>query len=100
MTRTQNNPNGRLRQLHGQTDPAPGRERRRPVALAGFGVRDDGKIFEISVVDLSYDGCKVETGESLPPGTQLRVSILGLGGALNAAVRWCKSGRAGLRFTS
>lgn len=100
MAATQNNLDARLRHLHRSQGLVLGREPRRSVALAGFGVLEDGTIFEISVLDLSYDGCKVETAEGLRPGTQLRVSILGLGGALNAAVQWCKDGRAGLHFKS
>lgn len=98
MAATQTDLNERLRHLQRRHSAAPGREPRRSVALAGFGVLEDGTIFEISVVDLSYDGCKVETPEHLLPGMELRVSILGLGGALRAAVQWCKSGRAGLLF--
>ena len=49
-------------------------------------------------LDLSYDGCKIETPVALLPGVKLKVSITGLGGALDAAVRWCREGHAGLRF--
>lgn len=100
MAVTQPKPNGRRRHLHRGGGAPLGREPRRAVALVGFGVLENSKIFDISVVDLSYDGCKVETAEELAPGTELRVSILGLDGALRASVQWCKSGRLGLRFKS
>jgi hypothetical protein len=74
------------------------REPRRAVQLEGFAALDNGATFRISVLDLSYDGCKVETPVSLLPGVKLKLSITGLGGALDAAVRWCRDGRAGLRF--
>jgi hypothetical protein len=76
------------------------RQPRRQVALNGYAVLDDGTTFEIKVVDLSYDGCKVETGLALIPGLSLKVSILGARGAVPAVVHWCREGRAGLKFSS
>jgi hypothetical protein len=75
------------------------RQPRRQVALNGFGVLDDGTTFAISVVDLSYDGCKVATDLALIPGLILKVSILGARGAIPAVVRWYREGRAGLKFS-
>lgn len=87
----------RLRTTGG--DEAQGsREPRRNVELKGFGLLEDGRTFAISVIDLSYDGCKVETDLALLPGLTLKVSILGARGAVPAVVRWCSDGRAGLRF--
>lgn len=81
-------------------DDAPGtRQPRRQVELNGYGLLDDGTTFAISVVDLSYDGCKVETALALIPGLTLKVSILGARGAIPAVVRWCRDGRAGLKFS-
>ena len=54
--------------------------------------------FAVTVLDLSYDGCSLETQQVLVRGAKLRISIMGLGGAVEAAVRWVKNGRAGLRF--
>ena len=74
------------------------REPRRRVELEGFGALTDGTTFRVKVLDLSYDGCKVETGIALFPGLKLKVSMLGLGSALDAEVRWYRDGQAGLQF--
>jgi len=74
------------------------RQPRREVELRGFAVLPDGTTFGIAVLNLSYDGCKVASELSLLPGLNLKVSILGLAGALDAVVRWSKDGKAGLKF--
>lgn len=78
--------------------PLAQRETRRTVDLAGFGILVGGETFGISVLDLSYDGCRVRTDVALLPGTRLKISVLGLGRAAEAIVRWCKEGVAGLEF--
>jgi hypothetical protein len=88
---------GRLR-LENARPAANDREARRVVELTGFCALEDGTTFKITVVDLTYDGCKIDTPVALLPGIKLKVSILGLGGALDAEVRWWRDGRAGLRF--
>lgn len=60
---------------------------------------DDGRSFAIDVVDLSYDGCNIQTAVPLVPETKLKLSVLRLG-ALDAYVRWYKDGSAGLCFRS
>lgn len=82
----------------GEKDAGRDREPRKPVTLNGFAVLDDGTTFGISIVDLSYDGCKIETALALSPGLPLRISIVGLGSALEATVRWHRNGHAGLKF--
>lgn len=74
------------------------RQPRRSVELVGFAALENGATFRLSVLDLSYDGCKVATSVALLPGVKLKVSITGMRGALEAAVRWCRDGKAGLRF--
>ena len=74
------------------------REPRRRVELIGFGALTDGTTFRITVLDLSYDGCRVESAIALFPGLKLKISITGMGGSLDAEVRWCRDGHAGLRF--
>jgi hypothetical protein len=80
--------------VSGGSDRAP----RRAVDLSGFGLLSDGTTFSLSIVDLSYDGCKVQTAQPLEPGITLKFSITGLGSALEAVVRWYANGRAGLQF--
>lgn len=76
------------------------REPRRPAALEGHGVLDDGTSFGIFVVDRSYCGCQIETTLALLPGVKFRISVLGLEGPTEATVRWYKNGRAGLTLGS
>jgi len=78
--------------------PRTHREPRRSVALKGFGVLDNGATFGLSVIDLTYDGCKVDTEVALLPGVNLKISFPGRGIATAASVRWYKHGRAGLKF--
>lgn len=80
-------------------DPVSDREPRWAVELKGYGLLDDGTTFGVSVVNLSYDGCQVETELALLPGAKFRFSVLGFGGATEATVRWYKDGRAGLKFS-
>lgn len=75
------------------------REPRWPVELTGYGALDDGTTFGVAVVNLSYDGCQVETDLALLPGIKFRFFVTGYGGATEATVRWYKDGRAGLKFS-
>jgi hypothetical protein len=74
------------------------REPRRVVSLAGFGLQEDGSTFDLRVLDLSYDGCRISASQALAPGTNLKISVVGLGPAIEATVRWADGGKAGLRF--
>jgi hypothetical protein len=77
----------------------PRRSARRPVSLQGHALRADGASIEIALLDLNYDGCAISTPVELEPGETLRLSIIGRG-LIDAEVRWCKDGKAGLRFGS
>ena len=78
-------------------DVIPRRETRRPVSMTGFGLLPDRSTFGVTLLDLSYDGCRVATDVVLEPGVRFRLSVSGLG-ALSAQVRWYDGGRAGLLF--
>lgn len=78
------------------TAPIKRRERRR-VSMAGFALREDMTSHEILVLDLSYDGCGIQTPVELRPGEQLKLSVLRRG-AIDAVVRWSADGKAGLIF--
>jgi hypothetical protein len=71
---------------------------RRKVSFDGFGVLEDRTTFALSVVELSYDGCRIKTDIGLFPGLKFKVSLLGFGGAVDAEVRWHKDGHAGVIF--
>ncbi len=42
-------------------DPRSGRSERRPVRLDGFIAPGDGSTSEITVIDMSYEGCRIAT---------------------------------------
>lgn len=75
----------------------PKREDRRSVEIRAYLVRAAGEIVDLRVLDLSYDGCGVETVVPLQPEEKVKLSVLGRG-ATTATVRWCKGRKAGLRF--
>ena len=87
-------PNPALRTL--TTAPLERRERR-PVSMRGYIMLGDGTTAEILVLDLSYEGCGIETPAELTPGQQVTVSVLRRG-AIQAIVRWTSGGKAGLVF--
>lgn len=78
------------------TNPIERRERR-PVSLRGIAIRSDGSTVEIYLLDLSYEGCGIETPVKLEAGEAVKLSVLRRG-AIDAHVRWYKDGRAGLIF--
>jgi hypothetical protein len=84
------------------TDSSPGlppRRERRPVTLAGYATREDGALVELTVVDLSYDGCGVICTNRLTAGERLSLSVLDRGSTL-VTVCWADGARAGLSFAS
>ena len=77
----------------------PQRRERRPVTLAAFATREDGALVEMTVVDLSYDGCGVICTNRLTAGERLSLSVLQRG-SMPVTVRWADGARAGLSFSS
>ena len=73
------------------------RRERRPVTMLGYAMREDQSTFEIMLVDLSYEGCGIETPVDLKAGEPLKLSVLRRG-AIECRVRWCSNGKAGLIF--
>jgi hypothetical protein len=49
------------------------------------------------VLDLSYDGCGIETPIALTPGEPITLSVVRRG-LIAATVLWCANGKAGLVF--
>jgi len=72
-------------------------ERRRSVRLRAYIARPDGTTSEILMLDLSYEGCGIETTMELKPGEPIKLSVVGRG-AIGTHVRWYCDGRAGLVF--
>jgi hypothetical protein len=78
------------------TAPVERRERR-PVAMIGYALREDGSSVEVMVLDLSYEGCGIESPVPLKSGEPLTLSVLRRG-AISCQVRWYANGKAGLVF--
>ena len=88
-----------------QTDPATmkgdarpvDRNARKPVKLRGVAVRPGSPSVDVVLLDLSYEGCGIETPVEFQPGEAIKLSIL-CRPAIDAVVRWYDKGRAGLVF--
>jgi hypothetical protein len=74
-----------------------GREHRRTVTLPAHIICENGEITSADVLDLSYDGCCVETPVELREGSTVKLSVVALG-TNDAQVRWYADGKAGLSF--
>lgn len=75
------------------------RAERRTVELKGYVVREHTQIVDVTIIDLSYDGCAVSTLVPLTVGEKVKVSALGRG-STGATVRWYNARKAGLLFES
>lgn len=73
---------------------------RRQLAMKGFGRLEDGTTFPLSLVDISYFGCRIRTEAALGPGVRFRLSTFGCRGSVEAEVRWQDDGQAGVEFVS
>jgi hypothetical protein len=67
--------------------------------LIGFARLSDGATIAATLVDLSYEGCKIRTEGPLAPGERLKLSVFHRG-LIEAEVRWFKDGFAGLTFST
>lgn len=73
------------------------RTARREVELSAHVLRGTGQIVDVSLIDLSYEGCRVRTSEYLWQGEAIKLSVPRRG-VINARARWCAEGHAGLSF--
>ena len=73
------------------------RSKRRPVSLRGFVSLPDGSSESALILDLSYEGCAIQTVLPLAAGQNVSLSLLRRG-AIDAEVRWAADGKAGLVF--
>jgi hypothetical protein len=76
------------------------RDTRRDVAFEGVGLLEDGTSFRLSLLDLSYDGCKITTDLALFPGLKFKLAVTGFSGTVHAHVVWHKDGQFGISFGS
>ena len=77
--------------------PTVARKERREVLLPAFVLLENGTTISVNVLDLSYDGCRIDLGLPLQADEKITLSVLGLG-VMPAYVRWCSGGLAGLCF--
>lgn len=75
------------------------RDERRMVSLRGFVVTPGGIKTAAQLLDLSYDGCRIETELALESGQSVKLSVSRLG-VIEAEVRWAENGTAGLVFAA
>lgn len=75
------------------------RAERRPVELDGYALLEDGTTTDVTLLDLSYDGCRIRPASDLSPGQRMRLSVSGRG-AIDAEVRWSKAGIVGIAFAT
>ena len=75
------------------------RSARRHVSLQASITRQGGKVAEVRMLDLSHDGCGIETPVELSPGEAITLSVSGRG-SLPTVVRWYRDGHAGLQFAA
>lgn len=73
------------------------RATRRPVEFPAHLVLAGGVVLDVRLLDLSYDGCRIDVPRALFEGDEVQLSVQGRG-VIEASVRWCKDGRAGLKF--
>ena len=74
------------------------RSERRLVSMRGYVILADASHHPVQILDLSYEGCGIETTAPLEPAQQIKLSVLQRG-AIDAVVRWSRDGKAGLAFT-
>lgn len=70
---------------------------RREVSLRAFALRSDGSSVDVTLVDLSYEGCLLATEANFDVGERLQL-LVRRRGIVNAEVRWSEGGKAGVRF--
>jgi hypothetical protein len=70
---------------------------RQQVSFRAFALRADGTSVDVSLRDLSYDGCLLSSEESFEVGERLRL-LVRRRGAIDAQVCWLDGEKIGLRF--
>ena len=75
------------------------RNDRRAVDLPAYVHRGEGEPLPVIVTDLTEQGCRISTDETLRIGEEIRLEIPRLG-FLPAQIRWAFDGQAGARFSA
>jgi hypothetical protein len=83
--------------VQGEESASIDRGDRRAIRLRAFLVPEGRRGEEVVLLDLSYEGCGIETGLQLAAGDKVELSVMSRG-AIEAEVRWARKGKAGLVF--
>ena len=75
------------------------RNDRDAVLLSGSAELADGRVVDVQLTDLSKEGCRVQSAETLKIGEQITLNVEAIENVV-AVVRWELCGTAGLRFVS
>lgn len=71
---------------------SPNRRRTRVPAS----VEVDGTVLEATVLDVSFEGMRLQIDVRLAPGTPVRITTLGV--SVPAILHWCANGQAGVHL--
>jgi hypothetical protein len=74
-----------------------GRKDRHSVALDAVVHHEDGKRVPVRLVDVSDDGCRIESDEHFRIGEHVQIDIPRLG-MMKAQIRWALPDSAGAKF--
>lgn len=84
--------------MHSATPPFCQRgSDRRVVSMRALAALGEPELSDVTLTDLSYEGCRIETKRSLRSGEsiELRVARLGI---IAGEICWSSAGSAGVRF--
>ena len=76
-----------------------GRKDRHPLAVNAVVHRDDGTSINVTLVDFSEEGCRIDSDEHFRIGERLEIDLPKLG-RMKAQIRWSLPGSAGARFAT
>lgn len=91
--------------MMGNEATSPARQERRrerrhnyTVEKPAYAILEDGSYADVRLLNLTYEGCSIACPVELSPGDRLKLSVHGRG-VIEAEVRHCAQGEAGLVFT-
>jgi hypothetical protein len=74
-----------------------GRKDRHPVTLDAIVHHEDGKRVPVQLIDVSDEGCRIESNEHFRIGERVQIDIPRLG-LMKAQIRWALPESAGAKF--
>ena len=72
------------------------RDDREPAAFPAVITLLDGRVFPVTITNVSKEGCEISCAEVLPIGAPVYLGVAAE--LIKAQVRWCVNGKAGLRL--